>query len=198
MTHYKGDRHNILLLILGSIRGLSTAYFLTDKADFQGWITSLGAGKDTNLGPSPFSRTENKKLRTCWIMFLTWSQREFSSPAERRIKIIQNVTSLLALPSRAWSCCRKFLICSSEVLSFLKPVLPAGPPGTCPSTEANGGRHLTGLTPILVCEHSLSGPKPQQQIKERGQGGWIRNKLKWCVSFLWLSCKLVGEWGLKQ
>lgn len=110
-----------------------------------------------------------------------WSQREFCSPAERRIKIIQKVTSLLAIPCRAWSRCRKFLICESKVLYPPKPAPPAGPAGQYTASwnlsqckmKCCEVHPLMCLTSVAVRVIAESGPKLQPQIKEKSQGGSI-------------------------
>lgn len=120
------------------------------------------AGKGTDLEPSPSLKIENRKLKilvpvVLEHLFLTW--KEFSSPAEKRIKTIQNVTSLSALPSRAWSC-RK-----TEVLSFPKPAPPAGPAGLYMTSWNSPSTDQKYLTPIPVCEPRESRPGLQQQVK---------------------------------
>lgn len=108
---------------------------------FRNAYSNLELGKAQTLGPVHLwgLRTESWELILLIIpavleyVFLTWSQREFSSPTERRVKVIQNVASLLALLRRAWSCYRKFLICNSEVLSFLRTLSLANPAGHYPA-----------------------------------------------------------------
>ena len=138
----------------------------------------MGAGKSQTLNINPSLGTENRELKThlssCGIgaffnlepkrVFLTCREENKNNP-KCNISVNSSLQGLELLQEVSHLSLR-CLIFQSQPL----PLKASWALHCLLELTLTQNGMLQGLTPIPVCELSESGPKLQQQIKERGQG----------------------------